>query len=169
MLGVHAVVVTPAPTTTTKTTSATRPPRLPHEAVQGTLLRSGQIPGLDYRTLERLIANGIRTYRSLVDLASLTLARRAGLPYTKLLDLRYHAKHFLALRLFPKGMPAPAPVESAGFEQREIVLVPPPRVDRATLRSPSARTDRSYLIPPSPEVSVRSEDSTVPGVAGPFV
>jgi hypothetical protein len=159
--------------------SATRAPREEPGGIveelqeQGTLLRSGQIPGLDSVVLEKLIAQGVRTYRSLVELASLALARRAGIPFTKLLDLRYHAGRFLAERLFPGGLSLPEVKQATGSGLKEIVLVPtgptpfPPR-----LESTSARSDRSYeateAMPPE-VLSPEREGPAPPGVAGPFV
>ncbi len=159
--------------------SATRAPREEPGGIveelqeQGTLLRSGQIPGLDSVVLEKLIAQGVRTYRSLVELASLALARRAGIPFTKLLDLRYHAGRFLAVRLFPGGLSLPEVKQATGSGLKEIVLVPtgpspfPPR-----LESTSARSDRSYeateAMPPE-VLSPEREGPAPPGVAGPFV
>jgi len=150
-------------------------------SVQGTLLRHGEIPGLDAPTLERLIAQGVRTYRALVDLASLPLARRSGIPYTRLLDLRYHARRFLVRRLFNRGeLPVSVPQASAGTPLEDVVLTPERRQEPAPGLRPateihgSKRTDRSYDVerpdPLSPEsFTIGGKESSSPGIAGPFV
>jgi len=174
---------TPVPVTPPRTTSPARAPHLPHEvvSVQGTLLRHGEIPGLDAPTLERLIAQGVRTYRSLVDLASLPLARRSGIPYTRLLDLRYHARRFLVRRLFPRGeLSAFLPGTPGAAPLQEVVLTPERRPEpapeprRTTEPQGSKRTDRSYDVerpdPLSPEsFTIGGKKPSSPGIGGPFV
>ena len=77
--------------------------------VEGTPLRAGLIEGLDDETCERLGEQGVRTFRSLIELTSLSLARRSGIPYTKLLDLSYQVLRFPGERLLPKLPAGSAP------------------------------------------------------------
>ena len=53
----------------------------------GTPIASVRIEGLDPGSREHLIGQGVLTLEALVELAGLPLARRTGIPYTKLLDL----------------------------------------------------------------------------------
>jgi hypothetical protein len=61
-------------------------------------LEPGVLASLDERTCERLGAQGVRTLEALHERTSLALARSAGIPYAKLLDLAGQARHALAPR-----------------------------------------------------------------------
>jgi len=59
-------------------------------------LEPGALPALDERTCERLSAQGVRTLEALYERASLALARSAGIPFAKLLDLAGQARQVVA-------------------------------------------------------------------------
>jgi hypothetical protein len=87
-------------------------------ASAGTPLGSVPVEGLDRRTCELLVAQGVRTLEALVDLANLSLARRAGIPFTRLLELSHRARQFLAegrtdARSLSSGSRPSGPLESA--------------------------------------------------------
>jgi hypothetical protein len=86
-----------------------------------TPLRAARLVWLDPDTAERLSQHGVHDLRSLIELASLALARRAGVPYAKLLDLACQARRALgeSLHDVPPGPPSPA--EGAPFELRPAV------------------------------------------------
>ncbi len=123
-----------------------------------TPLVSHAVEGLDGRTCERLVAEGVRTLEGLVELAGLALSRRTGISYTKLLDLSYRAKLLLG---GPAQEPAPE-LGSAGIVPR------PPREERApppvTWIAPAARRIEESRL--SGSLTGFPED---PGSAGPFV
>jgi hypothetical protein len=58
----------------------------------GGALEPGAFTGLDERTCERLAAQGVRSLEALHERASLALARAAGIPFAKLLDLAAQAR-----------------------------------------------------------------------------
>jgi hypothetical protein len=134
----------------------------------GTALRSGEIPGLDSRTCQRLVAQGVRTYRALVDLANLNLARRTGIPFTRLLDLRHHARVFLQGRLMPERQiaikPRVATKTQLAIKPEARRVSEPPRALRMerVVQEPIPVSSE----PPESTTPARHDD---PGVAGPFV
>jgi len=141
---------------------------------EGTPLRSGEIPGLDARTCQRLVAQGVRTYRALVDLANLNLARRTGIPFTRLLDLRHHARAYLQARLMPASALLAATVSDRAPAEPRGELMPvarmvsePPRA----LRMERVLQEPQTPIPVSPDFPESRGRATHddPGVAGPFV
>jgi hypothetical protein len=148
-------------------------------------LRRDGLPGLDRRVCERLVREGVRTYRDLADLASLSLARRAGIPYPRLLDLG------LAARVRLRASAAAGDVRTAVDEElaedlRVVELTPPGRRPPGSYR-PGPVLAGTRLIgssqpaaeeaPPRPEAPVvpapparpAPEVREDPGVAGPFV
>ncbi|HED65410.1 MAG TPA: hypothetical protein ENJ09_07630 [Planctomycetes bacterium] len=164
-------------------------PRYPPPApvhVEGTLLRVGFPKGMRARALEGLVGEGVRTVRALIDLASLPLARRAGIPYTVLLALRFQARRELEFRLgVSKASTARGPRPEP--ELREVTLRPRPRTHSPVARVaslPGHRSERVYAAPrpdgpdgpdgPFPVAEPRgaaqiAPSRSDPGVAGPFV
>jgi len=111
-------------------------------------LRPGVIAGLDERTCERLLAHGVHSLDALHERASLELARTAGIPFVRLLDLATRARHALT-----RGSGEPAERELVPESPRPF----PPFVPRSLggpSVSPSARASRAYAADP--------------GTAGPF-
>jgi len=153
------------------------PPSVAAQDSTGTRLERNEIAGLDRRGCELLVREGILTYRSLVDLASLTLARRIGMPYTKLLELKYAATAFLRRRLAPPG-PTVARNDARG-EEPGYVLTPAPRapsvkrVEPRRMPDPPADPRPDPAPPGSPPrkgtLEPAREIREDPGVAGPFV
>jgi hypothetical protein len=92
-------------------------------ASTGTPLGSVLVEGLDRRTCELLVAQGVRTLEALVDLANLSLARRAGISFTRLLELAHRARQLLAEGRTEAGSLSRASRPSAALESP---LAPPP-------------------------------------------
>jgi len=150
-------------------------------------LKIGEIPGLDSRTCQQLVAQGVRTYQALVDLANLNLARRTGIPFTRLLDLRHHARGVLQSRVTPSVQrpAAPEPEVELVPQPRWVVTPPAVRVEpllrdpmeaarpRATSAFPSPDPPRSpgveAVVPGVEAPPSRTGEMEEPGVAGPFV
>ncbi len=123
-------------------------------------LRAGEIEGLDAKLVERLVQEGVRTYRALVELVGLSLARRVGVSYTRLLDVAY--------RIRTKLLALPAPVTSRATE-RVIELVPARRLSPGSYRAErvfaGARLGPLESRARDPASAHRSD----PGSGGPFV
>lgn len=132
---------------------ASRAPGRPGNLVS-TPLRAGAIEGLDEETCRRLSVGGVRTFSALVEQTSLSLARRTGIPYPRLLDLSAEAQRF-------------------STEQVELRAEPPrrgPSLEGLSTVSPARTARRSWSSPrmteaPNRELAGLSED---PGIAGPF-
>ena len=146
--------------------------------IEGTVLRAGEVEGLDARTCERLVREGVRTYRSLIDLAGLSLARRSSIPYTRLLDLRYHARDFLARRFVGPGSilgTKTASTTPPASRERVVELQPAARAassatPRASSRATSPGSYRGSRVFEGARLEPRvSHVHEEPGVAGPFV
>ncbi len=147
------------------------------------VLQRGELPGLDSQTCEALVREGVRTYRALIELASLGLARRVGIPFTRLLDLRYAAEGFLARPDVPGSAtdtdlepvrdiatPSPAPAPTTGKEPI-VVVVPQARRARAPDTEEATPFRFEVRTPDAPiEHSLERDDACEdPGVSGPFV
>ncbi len=113
------------------------------------VLPPGIIAGLDERTCERLAAQGVRTLETLHERASLALARSAGIPFAKLLDLAAQAR----LALSPHSP-----------ELRSLEVAP------EAPRHPPALAGRSVVFAPAviPAARARQVQASDPGVSGPF-
>jgi hypothetical protein len=125
-------------------------------------LRANEVEGLDRRTCEKLVREGVRSYRALADLANLSLARRMGITYPRLLDLSFAAReHLRSLAPLPIAGRAESALDArteAGQDVRTVTVRPAPPPARAGALDPEPRRS-------SPRDLAREE----PGVAGPFV
>lgn len=138
-----------------------------------TSLVAGRIDGLDGRTCQRLIEQGVRTVQALVELAGLPLARRTGIPYTKLLDLAYRARRSVSESLPRRGAPEPAraletveigPEPARGLRSLEGLSLAPVRPANP-FRPPPGTRAREATSPARARVGFPED----PGSAGPFV
>ena len=148
--------------------------------VEGTPLHAARLSGLDEKTSQRLLEHGVRTLKALVELTSLALARRTGIPYTKLLDLSFQARRFLGERLLPSESARTSaaggdafelrPGPSRGGHSREGLAAERPRDPQPTSTSPS-RAGESQGRPWTDVTPVNVPAGTPedPGPAGPFV
>ena len=118
----------------------------------GTLLRPGIVPGLDAGLVQRLIEQGVRTVEALVEETSLRLARRVGLPYTRLLDIQFQTRELLVEARRERGT---APLASK-------LIQPAPARDPARPTAPPASPR------PMHSTGVPALTSEPPGVGGPF-
>jgi hypothetical protein len=132
-------------------TSVPRPAPGRESAAQRAL-RPGLLPGLDEFLCARLWEHGVRNVQRLMESSCLTLARRSGIPYSKLLELSRAARRAAA----------PPAVEHVP-EERVVELKP-----RAPWRTPLPLAVRASAPEP-----VRSDEFTLPLLepesAGPFV
>lgn len=128
----------------------------PSDVPAGTVLRPGLVPGLDESVCARLQRQKVHTLEALSERAGLDLARRTGIPYSRLLELARAAR-----RRPVERAPAAEPTLSVEPGERDAenvyVLRPAPRLP--------AR--------PLPEVELAGSDAfTLPEVepeaAGPF-
>jgi len=142
----------------------------------GTPLRAGAIDGLDAETCERLSDLGVRTTQELVERADLALARRAGIPFTKLLDLSSRAQSFLAQQAElrpepPRRAPSLSGLSLAFSTRSTHRSVPVWRAWVSALTVPgqaaSAEQPVECLVPEerARELAATREE---PGVGGPF-
>jgi hypothetical protein len=167
-------------------------------ASAGTPLGSVPVEGLDRRTCELLVAQGVRTLEALVDLANLSLARRAGISFTRLLELAHRARQLLAEGRTDAGSLSRASRPSAALEsplapppehtfESEVELVPshtrgalPSEEAHASVRPAPASPRARFPSGPAPGEGDRAGEeprpaSTLagptqdPGSAGPFV
>lgn len=126
------------------------------------LLEPGLFVGLDERTSERLAAQGVRTVEALHERASLALARSAGMPFTKLLDLVAQARLALPQAIALPLQAPDLPPRSARLRSHEVVPEAPRHAPAPTGRSVAAalsavRSSGARRVPASD-----------PGSAGPF-
>lgn len=108
-------------------------------------LRPGEIDGLDERTCERLAAQGVHSLDALHERAGLELARSAGIPFAKLLDLALQAGQAV------RGAP----------HERELVPEAPRHAPALAGRSLAGTS----VLPAARLGQARAAD---PGTAGPF-
>ncbi len=131
--------------------------RVPPPVASDLPLRAGEIEGLDAKLVERLVQEGVRTYRALIELVGLALARRAGVSYTRLLDVAY--------RIRTKLLALPA----SQVMERVIELAPARRLSTGSYRAErvfaGARLDPLEPRARDPARANRSD----PGSGGPFV
>ena len=158
---------------------------------QGTPLRRGEIPGLDKYTLERLYAQGVRTYRELIETSTLALSRSSALSFTRLLELRYHARRFLWRRLMPASL-TPASFQPGALKQRissraqcasevkaapethrepetkDVILTPKPPLPARFLPSKRQNAFHEPAVSTDPSFAPTPGKPTPPESAGPF-
>jgi hypothetical protein len=82
---------------------------VPETPAGATLLRPGLLPGLDEALCARLVRQHVRTVQALGEFAGLELARRTGIPYSKLLELARQARRFATPPLCERRPAARAP------------------------------------------------------------
>jgi hypothetical protein len=82
---------------------------VPETPAGATLLRPGLLPGLDEALCARLVRQHVRTVQALGEFAGLELARRTGIPYSKLLELARQARRFAAPPPLLERRPARVP------------------------------------------------------------
>ena len=125
-----ARTVAPAPTTST-----------------GVALTPERLPSLDSDVAARLASEGISSLEALVEQTSLGLAKRLRVPFTRLLDLQYHARRTLVEERRGKG---------ATVSERTVSPFPPIHEPTPSRTAPVSR----------PEAGASGAVS--PGPAGPF-
>ena len=165
----------------TRAFEASEPERALLVDPEGTPLHSARLSGLDEKTSQRLLEHGVRTLKALVEQTSLALARRSGIPYTKLLDLSFQARRYLGERLLPNESVAhpgaaggdafelrPEPIR--GGHSREELAAERPRDPTPPSTSPP-RADESLGRPwtDAAQADVPAGTPEDPGPAGPFV
>jgi len=128
-------------------------------------LRAGALEGLDEEACQRLSAQGVRTFAALAEETDLSLARRTGIPYPRLLDLAAQAWRCSRVQVELRAEP---PRRRLALEGLSIA---PAARSAPAASAPAERTPRrSWSNPPEREAPTRElaglpED---PGVAGPF-
>lgn len=138
--------------------SPTPPPPTPVRApAAGDLLRPGLLAGLDVRTCECLVAEGVRTLAQLASAPPERLATLAGLPLALVTGLCADAARYTA-----KGTPRPAAREVA----RPVAHVAHDRTDRGA----SSPAERIVEWTPAPRrgLPVLPGAPALVDVAGPF-
>ncbi len=133
-----ALPVAPEPTPPTIEVAETSPPR-----VTGTVLAAGILDDLDLELCEALARAGVRSVEELVSGSGLSLARKVGVPFTRLLELQLRAQNLRDSAPRPPAAPAPALAPTTPPDARTPCEVPRDRrlTDRLSPAAPRRESD----------------------------